>query len=250
MLSEANNLLLTHRFQSWEEKLLSCICNVKYSEETVLPGLCTSATAAGLPPLEWVLREAVGALELKTSISSKRLEVLEVHCRFVNTGLNVLFYRSYRNRKLTKYGSRTSPDRSIRLILPSCGRRPDIGSICSQLRSHPSVSPPRRRHPRFEFAPAERTVFEANRILPKTLAQCWLQGRFHFFSLLAGKSQRVAPVKSTSEPAGSETVWDSAAHLASAVIGNPTFRMPYLQTQSSNAEFSLPDGSSGCPSAG
>ncbi|BET01653.1 exocyst complex component [Nesidiocoris tenuis] len=47
---------------SWEEKLLSCICNVKYSEETVLPGLCTSATAAGLPPLEWVLREAVGAL--------------------------------------------------------------------------------------------------------------------------------------------------------------------------------------------
>ncbi|XP_073996795.1 exocyst complex component secretory 5 [Rhodnius prolixus] len=41
---------------SWEERLLCSICNIRYSVEVVLPHLCTDATAAGLPPLDWVLK--------------------------------------------------------------------------------------------------------------------------------------------------------------------------------------------------
>ncbi|KAK9509163.1 hypothetical protein O3M35_006540 [Rhynocoris fuscipes] len=41
---------------SWEERLLCCICNVQYSMEVVLPHLCSNATSAGLPPLDWVLQ--------------------------------------------------------------------------------------------------------------------------------------------------------------------------------------------------
>ncbi|KAF6199539.1 hypothetical protein GE061_007565 [Apolygus lucorum] len=54
---------------SWEEKLLCCVCNVKYSCEVVLPDLCKSASAAGLPPLDWVMKESAASLgELRSQL--------------------------------------------------------------------------------------------------------------------------------------------------------------------------------------
>lgn len=84
----------------------------------------------------------------------------------------------------------------------------------------------------------------------KCLHNAGSRAGFTSSAFLLARASRVAPVQSTSKPAGSESVRDSEAHAASAVIGNPTLRMPCLQTQSLNAEFILPDGSSGCPSTG
>ncbi|XP_014248601.1 exocyst complex component 2 [Cimex lectularius] len=47
---------------SWEERLLSCICNVKYSSMVTLPKVCALAATVGLPSLDNVLKTASHSL--------------------------------------------------------------------------------------------------------------------------------------------------------------------------------------------